>query len=147
MRKFNIVSRVKAALDNAATKYYVGTRAPSKAQYQWGLMALGLMLLAGGLALDSEAAYTPRSAYNDDRIAEAVDVVFLFINGTFGALIMVASGVAAILSSAFGQYRAALGLMVVAIGSFILRSLVKTWFNTQNLNDAIGDLQAGQTGN
>lgn len=106
--------------------------APSHSQVQGMLFALGVALVTLG-SLDGAFAYTPIANYNDDRIAEAVDLIFRYINGTFGALIMVCAGIAAILSSAFGQYRAALGLLVVAVGSFILRSLVATWFNDTTL--------------
>jgi hypothetical protein len=42
---------------------------------------------------------------------------------------MVSAGIGAIMSSAFGQYRAALSLLVVALGAFILRSVLSTFFN------------------
>ena len=99
---------------------------------QFILTQTGITLLALGLN-DEASAYTPVAKYNDDRIAESVDIILTYINGTFGALVMVSAGIAAILSSAFGQYRAALGLLVVAVGSFILRSLISTWFNDENL--------------
>lgn len=99
---------------------------------QFILTLIGITLLALGLNHEA-SAYTPVARYNDDRIAESVDIILTYINGTFGALVMVSAGIAAILSSAFGQYRAALGLLVVAVGSFILRSLISTWFNDENL--------------
>ena len=101
---------------------------------QLGLFFAGVALLTGGMVLGADAqGYSPRANYNDDRIAESADVVLTYLNGSFGALVMVASGIGAIIAGAFGQYRAALGLMVVAIGSFIIRSLVSTWFNDQSL--------------
>ena len=42
---------------------------------------------------------------------------------------MAAAGIGAIMSAAFGQFKASLSLMVVAIGAFILRSLMGTFFN------------------
>jgi hypothetical protein len=130
------VVRAKDLVTSTVIRVREGSMRPTDRQCQYILMGVGMLLLIGGLVAASDAQYTQTVKYNDDKIAESVDVVFLFINGTFGALIMVASGVAAILSSAFGQYRAALGLMVVAVGSFILRSLVRTWFNTKSLNNA-----------
>ena len=90
------------------------------------LFVLGVVLLTGGMAAQTFALQTN---YNDVRVSNSVNAVLTYIEGTFGALVMVAAGVGAILSSAFGQYRAALGLMVVAIGAFILRSFVATFFN------------------
>lgn len=96
------------------------------------LFTCGIALIGAGLTADA-SAYSSQAIYNDDRIAEAADVMLTYINGTFGALIMVTAGVFAIMSAAFGQYRAALSLLVVAIGSFILRSLVSTWFNDASM--------------
>jgi hypothetical protein len=107
--------------------------APSARHIQFMLLAIGGALLTVGLSTDASAVYTAAASYNDDRVAEAADVIFTYVTGSFGALVMIACGVGAILSSAFGQYRAALGLMVVAVGAFILRSLVGTWFNDQSM--------------
>jgi hypothetical protein len=101
-------------------------------------LGLGVLLLSAGVMSDALAQFTynggaGQATYNDDRIAESVDVILLYITGSFGALVMVSAGIAAIISSAFGQYRAALGLLVVALGSFILRSLISTWFNDSSL--------------
>jgi hypothetical protein len=106
--------------------------APTNRQIQCLFLLTGLILIAGG-TIEGAQAYSPQARYNDDRIAESVDLILTYINGTFGALIMVSAGIAAILASAFGQYRAALGLLVVAVGSFILRSLISTWFNDSTL--------------
>jgi len=116
----------------AAQEKFNALKKPSSAHVQAALFALGFVLLATGAAFDA-TAYEQQAVYNDDRIAESVDVILTHINGSFGALVMVACGLGAILSSAFGQYRAALGLLVVAVGSFILRSLVGTWFNDSSL--------------
>jgi hypothetical protein len=109
---------------------------PSQRQIQVGLLLLGVGLLSFGLAESASAAYSAQARFNDDRIAEAADVIQTYLRGSFGALVMVCCGVAAILSAAFGQYRAALGLLVVAVGAFILRSLVATWFNDSSLQSA-----------
>lgn len=64
------------------------------------------------------------------RLEQVLQKIFTYMEGSFGALVMVASGIGAIFASAFGQFKAALGLLVVAIGAFILRSLVTTFFTT-----------------
>lgn len=51
-----------------------------------------------------------------------------FIEGPFGALVMVGSGLGAILAGAFGAYKAAISLLFVAVGAFILRALVSLFF-------------------
>jgi hypothetical protein len=50
------------------------------------------------------------------------------IEGAFGALVAAAAGVAAIVAAALGGFKMAWSLVVVAIGSFVLRSFI-TLFN------------------
>jgi hypothetical protein len=113
-----------------------GKISPSSQSIQIGLFILGVIFISSGIALDASAQYTAKANYNDARIAESADVIVTFINGAFGALVMVAAGIGAIISGAFGQYRAALGLMVVAVGSFIVRSLISTWFNDSSMQQS-----------
>ncbi len=114
--------------------------APTAKQTQIGLFLVGVSLLTLGLSNHSAAqnfslsfgSNAPDASvinYNEDRILAAVRTIFGYIEGAFGALVMVVSGLGAILSSAFGQYKAALGCLVVAVGSFILRSVVATFFD------------------
>ena len=50
------------------------------------------------------------------------------MEGAFGALVMVVAGLGAIVAAAMGAYRAAVGMLVVAVGAFILRALVSLFF-------------------
>lgn len=115
---------------------YLGTLfvAPSKSQGQVMLFLFGIALLGLGMVnISSAQSGALTITYNDNRIANSVNAILTYIEGSFGALIMVAAGLGAILSSAFGQYRAALGLLVVAVGAFILRSVLATFFNDRSL--------------
>ena len=106
-------------------------RSSSESVQRRVLFAAGVMLAVGGLVGKAMAQLPDTDAeeqYDDERMQAAVRVIFAFIEGGFGALIMVCAGIGAIVSSAFGQYRASLGLMIVALGSFILKSIVKTFF-------------------
>jgi len=97
------------------------------------LFLAGITLIAVGLC---EPGYAVRTTtYNDQRLVEAINAILSYLEGSFGALVMVCAGVGAILSAAFGQYRASLGLLVVAIGSFILRSLISTFFNDVGIQE------------
>ncbi|MEZ4753105.1 MAG: hypothetical protein R3A13_02205 [Bdellovibrionota bacterium] len=113
---------------------YLGAalNAPKQVHAQVALFMLGACLLASGLSLEA-AAQGHQIQYNDGRLTDSVNVVLTYIEGSFGALVMVAAGIGAILSSAFGQYRAALSLLVVAIGAFILRSIIGAFFNDTNI--------------
>jgi predicted dinucleotide-utilizing enzyme len=87
-----------------------------------------------GLSMDSQA-WTGTTKYNDARVVNAVNAVLSYLEGTFGALIMAAAGIGAIISASFGGYKAAISLMVVAVGAFILRSLMSTFFNDSQVQD------------
>ena len=95
------------------------------------LFLFGIGMLSLGLSAGADAQHS--IVYNDTRIADATNGILTYIEGSFGALVMISAGLGAIISSAFGQYRAALGLLVVAVGAFILRSLVSTFFNDDTL--------------
>ena len=60
-------------------------------------------------------------------------VVFLYnaLTGGFGALIMIVAGLGAILAAAFGQFKAALSALVVALGVFVLQIFIRAFFNVQ----------------
>lgn len=103
-----------------------------KIQFLFFLTAVGV-LITGDPTVVSAVPYFPRANFNDARIAEAADIMITYLTGSFGALMMTITGVSVVIAGAFGQYRAALSLMVVAISSFILRSLVSTWFNDASM--------------
>jgi len=104
--------------------------APSRAHVQFSLFILGAVVVSFGMTMGAFAQDPSIAVYNHDRLDESLQVIFGYLEGSFGAIIMVSAGIGAILSSAFGQYRAALGLLVVAVGAFILRSLTTAFFNT-----------------
>ena len=128
--------KIKNASVTLAQKIAAAKVAPTEAHARAVLFIAGVSLLALGLSADVVAQITPGAmAYNDEKVSNAVNAIMLYLEGSFGALIMAASGIGAIMSAAFGQYKAALSLMVVAVGSFILRSLIGTFFNDQNVQD------------
>ncbi len=113
--------------------------APSEAQVRTIIFLAGISMLAISLSLDATAqgggGGNTSTKYNDAKVANAVNAIMTYLEGSFGALIMAASGIGAIMSAAFGQYKAALSLMVVAVGAFILRSIMSTFFNDTNIQD------------
>lgn len=126
----NISTKIKSSYVSTAQKVAAASVSPSEKQVRSALFVLGLTVLVFGLTDGITAQqFNGTTKYNDARIANAVNAVMTYLEGTFGALVMAAAGIGAILSAAFGQYKAALSLMVVAIGAFILRSLMSTFFN------------------
>lgn len=95
---------------------------------------MGVLILYSGLLQLSYAqgggpqgSFT-ENAYGDDLVRCAVANLYKLVEGAFGALVMVVAGLGAIIAAAMGAYRASLGMLVVAVGSFILRSLVSLFF-------------------
>lgn len=112
---------------------YVGAMqiAPSKRQMQVCLLILGVVLLTTGLGLEAMAATdVGDTGIETTRIENAATKLIKAIEGPFGALIMIVAGIFAIVMAAMGQYKIAMSLLVISLGAFILKSIVKTFFNT-----------------
>ena len=124
------MKNIKKSYLNICQKIGTVLQSPTSGQAQVMLFVLGVGILSFGLYSEAMAG-ADEPVFNDDRISDAFDRILTFLEGSFGALIMVAAGLGAILSSAFGQYKAALGCLVVAVGTFILRSFISTFFNTE----------------
>ena len=98
------------------------------------MLAVGVVLLTGGLVELSQAqgggptGSFSEAAYDDSLVRGAVGNLFKLVEGAFGALVMVVAGLGAIVAAAMGAYRAAVGMLVVAVGAFILRALVSLFF-------------------
>ena len=130
-KEIKMIAKIKNAYMQAGRSLGVIFHAPSRAQGQAMLFLFGIGLLTAGLSTGADAQLA--TTYNDERLSNAINAILVYIEGSFGALVMVAAGIGAILSSAFGQYRAALGLLVVAVGAFILRSILATFFNDETI--------------
>ena len=127
-----VSEKIKTACQYTAASF----AAPSEAQVRTIIFLAGISMLAISLSLDATAQNgNTFTKYNDAKVANAVNAIMTYLEGSFGALIMAASGIGAIMSAAFGQYKAALSLMVVAVGAFILRSIMSTFFNDQNIQN------------
>lgn len=98
------------------------------------LFLIGAGLVTGGLIECSHAVANVQTFseanFDDTLIRNSVGNLFKLIEGAFGALIMVVAGLGAIVAAAMGAYRAAVGMLVVAVGAFILRALVSLFFGT-----------------
>lgn len=99
------------------------------------LFCLGLALIIFGSYELSTAQGGPSGSFSeadfdDTLIRNSVGNLFKLIEGAFGALIMVIAGLGAIVAAAMGAYRAAISMLVVAVGAFILRALVSLFFGT-----------------
>jgi hypothetical protein len=106
-------------------------------QVQLLLLTVGVSLLAAGIVTEAIAQVGDPAEikFNHQRLTDSVNAILTYLEGSFGALVMVCAGLGAIMSSAFGQYKSALGCLIVAIGSFILRSFMDTFFNTDGIQE------------
>jgi hypothetical protein len=145
-----MISKLKNRYVTAAQRLSAAMVAPSEKHARTALFVAGVAILGAGLSQDLYAqaggfvggggggGLATTGQVNSQRIQLAVSAIMQYLEGSFGALIMAASGVGAIMAAAFGQYKAALSLMVVAVGSFILRNLINTFFNETGLtNDGV----------
>jgi len=137
-----MISKLKNRYVTAAQRLSAAMVAPSEKHARTALFVAGVAILGAGLSQDLYAqpggfggggGLATTGQVNSQRIQLAVNAIMQYLEGSFGALIMAASGVGAIMAAAFGQYKAALSLMVVAVGSFILRNLINTFFNDTGL--------------
>ena len=85
-----------------------------------------MLFILGGIiffAVSAENAHAGSGTFG-----QACNKMLLLIEGAFGALVAAAAGVAAIIAAALGGFKMAWALVVVAVGSFVLRSFI-TIFN------------------
>ena len=102
------------------------------------LFTQALILVICGLtnlALAQENTSTSSTEFDDTYIKDAICKVIFVIEGSFGALLMLVAGLAGIVSAAIGAYKAAMNCIVIACGSWIIRSFVTLYFG----KDVFGD--------
>jgi Ca-activated chloride channel family protein len=84
-------------------------------------------IIAGG------AQYVPKASYNDTPIAERADIMLTYMNGQFGAMLMILSFLFAVYSVIFRKFKLSGVFVMLTCLTFTLRSLVSTWFNDTTL--------------
>lgn len=87
------------------------------------LFLAGVALLGGGLEnLASAQTIAGGGIAKFGTAVGACGLILQYIETGFGALVASAAGIGAIIAAAVGGFKAAWGLLVVSIGSFILRA-------------------------
>ncbi len=129
----NIINRVATTYNVACAKGALFSERYATAL----LLLLGGVLLLGGMTEITVAqgggptGSFSEASYDDNLVRNSVGNLFKLIEGAFGALVMVVAGLGAIIAAAMGAYRAAVGMLVVAVGAFILRALVSLFFGSE----------------
>ena len=109
-----------------------------EASFSLLLLAVGVGSIAFGI-MDDAAAQVSSGAvinYTDDRVVNNVEVVMTYMEGSFGALLMVVAGIATIVTTALAKYKSSKKLLVLALvffaiaaGLFFGRAVTGTFFN------------------
>ena len=107
--------------------------APSANFSQALLLLVGLGLIS--LAMTSGAGAQEATNYDDQLLTDSINYILTYMEGTYGALIMACAGVLSVLSAAYGQYRTSICMLIVAVGSYILRSFIGTFFQDEGIMD------------
>ncbi|MCB0344377.1 MAG: hypothetical protein KDD66_04645 [Bdellovibrionales bacterium] len=130
MINFDDIAKFTSSISRAAAARFEVNRS---AIFSVSLFALGIILLAtaGADISLAQLSNTPGSgvAAGDDRIYDMGTRMFDLIEGNLGSLIMIVAGLLAIIAASLGSYRAATSMLIVAVGAFILRSLVVIFFD------------------
>ena len=98
-----------------------------------GLLLFGFALLYVGL---TDISLAQGEGVKHDRVRRAACRLYRLLEGAFGGLIATLAGVGAIISSAFGGFRMAVGMLVTGVGAFTLRSLISLFFGVPDCGDA-----------
>ena len=115
--------------EEQATKWTMATRL--------GIYSCGLLMV--GLAL-------PESAFAFDSARWAIQELCAHIEGNLGALLMSAAGVGAVVSGAFGNFRASYGFLIVGIGAFSVSAILSLYFGAAATECQTGAQNGGATG-
>lgn len=67
-------------------------------------------------------------AYDDSKFGLVCNKSMTYTEGGFGALLTAASGVGSVVAAATGSFRTFWALLVVSVGSFIVRNYLELWF-------------------
>jgi len=108
-----------------------------EAVFSLSLIAVGVALVVCGIADDATATeYWEAVMEARERESAFVNTVMPYIEGSFGALLMVLAGMAAIVTTALAKYKSskrllvlAFGFFAIAVGLFLGRAVIGTFFN------------------
>lgn len=94
------------------------------------LFLAGTAMLLGGLEQGAlaQGGHGAGSGYDGSQYDAVCNSILGILEGEFGSLLTASAGLGAIVASATGAFRTAWTLLVVSVGSFILREYRKIWF-------------------
>ena len=93
------------------------------------ITCLTIMVALVGVSTVVEAQPVEYSPVPQQWFEEGYCRIIALAVGSFGALVMVVAGIIAIFSAAGGNYRAAVTVLMVACGAYILHTLIGLFFS------------------
>lgn len=119
-------------------------RRPMSERIRWGFVGVGALSVLGVVAVAiqgiTRTERAPDQFYSESRIASTVNAMLTYIEGSFGALVMVSFMLAALMASFARRFKMAGGFVTIALCAFTLRSFTATFFNDQNISEGSGRL-------
>lgn len=109
----------------------------AEAIFSLSLIAVGVGTIAFGIMDAAMATYSPTVInYTCDSQTNVANVIMNYIEGSFGAVLMAFAGIGAICSATLAKRKSskklrllALGFFVIALGLFLSRAVIETYFN------------------
>ncbi len=91
----------------------------------------GRLISSVGIALFLLTLYASDDAYayNDKKYGQVCRNLLKELDGDFGSLLTAAAGLGAVVASAAGGFKIAWSLVVVAVGSYTLKTYQEIWFD------------------
>jgi hypothetical protein len=121
-RGFVMVSRLRGVIDAYCIRGWVRSEKALQRHADLMLFTLGVGLIFIGT--------TQLAMAEGGTFSQACGRILGLAEGAFGALVCAVAGVAAVVAAAMGGFKMAWTLIVVSVGSFILRSYVSIFNGT-----------------
>lgn len=88
-----------------------------------------------GSKVSSSAVSGLSSRYNDARVPNMLNAILTYIEGSFGALVMVGSFFLALTLAFCRKWKSSAAMVMVALVAFTTRSFMGTFYNDRNISD------------
>lgn len=98
-----------------------------------------LIVLLAVFSVDTAFAADVQNGFSGEAIRLSRDSIFDYMEGSFGAFLLVCAGFGTILSASMGMYSQSKVLLIAALGIFSVRSMTVTFFPDQADKAAVVD--------
>lgn len=106
--------------------FRIKTKSNETRKSAWGERVLRVSLFSAGTTMISISL--PEYSFAFASAEFAIKEICGHMMGNLGALLMTAAGVGAVVSAAFGNFKASYGLIITGVGAFTISSLLGLFF-------------------